>query len=45
MMEGWLDLSYAADYPARLSPSASNISGDGGDTTSTSGDFRSACEN
>src|SRR6476646_8002337 len=24
---GWLDVSYAGDYPARLSPSASNIFG------------------
>jgi hypothetical protein len=25
MIEGWLDVSYPADYPARLNPSASNI--------------------
>jgi len=25
--KGWLDVSYAGDYPARLSPSASNIFG------------------
>jgi hypothetical protein len=25
MIVGWLEVSYSADYPARLSPSASNI--------------------
>jgi hypothetical protein len=25
MTVGWLDVSYSGDYPARLSPSASNI--------------------
>src|SRR5579859_7059002 len=32
MIEGWLDVSYAGDYPARLSPSASNICGNSIDT-------------
>jgi hypothetical protein len=32
MIVGWLDVSYSADYPARLSPSASNICGNSVDT-------------
>jgi hypothetical protein len=32
MTVDWLDVSYSGDYPARLSPSASNIYGNSVDT-------------
>ena len=42
MIEGWLDVSYAADYPARFSPSASNICGNSIDTNTKRCDFTCA---
>jgi len=44
MIEGWLEVRHLADYPARLSPSASNICAIGVDTTSTRCDFPSGCK-
>jgi hypothetical protein len=34
MIESWLERTYSADYPARLGPSASNLSPFGVDTVS-----------
>jgi hypothetical protein len=39
MIAGWLGVSYSADYPARFSPSASDICGEGGDISTNKRDF------
>jgi len=39
MIEGWLDVSYAVDYLARFSPSASNIWHNNADTNANGCDF------